>query len=168
MHRLVFVAVTLILLACNARMSNQVVVASSSNETAKNEIARQIVAEIRQWLGSDAILSISSRSPRGHDFTDIVRDFAARAAVGYSDRSPDFVVFYELEEVDGFLTGPDITNYILTASLIRPVSANQGAEIILTSNYRGRCRDISPELPVSCESQFETIAEAALYSLRRP
>ena len=176
MHRFVLVTMFLVLSACNAWVPDEVVIASSTNETAKNEIARQLVDDVRQWFGSDAILTIGSRSPGGYDFTSIVRNFAARAAVGYSDRAPDFVVVYELEEVDGFWTGPDITNYLLTASLVRAVSANQGAEIILTSSYRGRCRDASPELPISvfpelpisCESQIDTIAEAALYSLRRP
>lgn len=133
--------------------------AASSDERQKNQTSRALVQYLRDTYGRDAILTISSQSPRGRDFSPQVRAFARRAAVSYTDTTPDFFVLYEIENVDGYLTGPDIVNFVLTSNFIRTASVNAGSEILYSSSLRGRCRRGD-----DCKSTEARFAEAALYS----
>lgn len=166
--RLITLCAIIVFSACSVDLPREVEVAASSDDRSKNSFARKLVQDIRRIYGSDAILTMGSESPRGNDFSPQVREFAARAAVAYTNRAPDFLVFYEFEEVDGYLTGPGIVNFVLTASLVRPVSVNEGAEIIYLSKYSGRCRRGGSGFESSCSELQPVLAEAALYSLRRP
>lgn len=162
-NKLFVIAVALLVAACDIDPPQpNVELAASSDETQKNQIARGLVQDLRDTYGRDAILTISSQSPRGRDFSKQVRAFARRAAVSYTDTAPDFFVFYEIENVDGYLTGPQIVNFVLTANFIRPVSVNAGSEILFSSSLRGRCRRGD-----DCKSTEARYAEAALYSFRR-
>lgn len=162
-NRFLAIALVLFVAACDIDPPQpNVELASSSDETQKNQMARALVQNLRDIYGRDAILTISSQSPRGRDFSPQVRAFARRAAVSYTDTAPDFFVLYEIENVDGYLTGPQIVNFVLTANFIRPVSVNAGSEILYSSSLRGRCRRGD-----DCTSTEARYAEAALYSFRR-
>jgi hypothetical protein len=164
---LAIVCAILLCVSCTAEIPPEVAIAASTDEASKNTIARNLVREIRRDFGSDAIITIGSESPRGYDFSPQVKDFAIRAAVAYTTRAPDFVLFYEFEEVDGYFKGRNIMNFILVANLIRTASVNEGAEIIYFSQYRGWCLTSGPSPERYCSKILPIIAEANLYSMRR-
>lgn len=170
MNRFCILVFVLSLPACNAIPGNSPLKGRNPPEYTdeyKKQKVSEVVRYLEGYLGGGSTLTIKSFSPRGYDFSAIVRDYGSHSVITYSSMSAELYAHFDIEKIDGIYTGPTIRNYRITATLARPNSLQLGMEILMQSTQTISCKvDRKAQKMWQCRHYIPKIAEFLLYQLK--
>ncbi|WP_421786423.1 hypothetical protein [Hyphobacterium sp.] len=134
------------------------------SEEQKNLASRNFFRALGNNTNPSIATAVTSASPRRWRFAQIVADFANRAAVPYRRRNANLLVGFDVLRVEGSVSGPQIRNYEVILSVMRPNSLFEGDQIVGMRSVRIVCTTGagSRRIP-NCDRFIPDVGEALLY-----
>ncbi len=137
----------------------------SGSEAQKREWSRQIVNQIRDAEFSTVFSSLTSITYGRPDLSEVAKRFARRTGTAYSENTGAGVLIFEINRVQGIVTGGPWRDYEITATFIRSGGENLGNEVLWRGRATKECdTDLSNRFFPCNQEFFETLAEAAVFS----
>lgn len=137
----------------------------STSEAQKREWSRQIVNQISDAEFSTVFSSLTSITYGRPNLSGVAKRFARRTGTAYSESTGAVVLIFEINRVQGIVTGGPWRDYEITATFVRSGGENRGNEVLRRGRATKECdTNLSNRFFPCNQAFFETLAEAAIFS----